>query len=165
MGKNKTFIVKGLGEFFDGLLVEVKEEEINLARLGSSDYVPVARIRQRTKLFKSFSLPIVEKGLYIDSKYLEAWNEPKDDLMTDNPYGKYKSEGKVERDGFSLTWALFSRALTVNVRNRNNVLFTQTFYEPAHIIDIKEFITEISESDEYDMDEVVFDLQELSDNG
>lgn len=151
----KKYIVRGLGEFFDGLVISC-QEELN------GDWILVEKIEQPSRLFETFSIPVSE-GLKIKTSKLTPYEEPNEDYLTDNPFGKYKSEGKIERDGVTILWGLYSRALTVNVKNLDRTILSKNVFEQDKILNTKNFLNEISCDDAYDIHDTIFDLMEVID--
>ena len=152
----KKYVIRGLGEFFDGLVVHCEEFPEDPA------LILVNRIEQPSQLFETFSLP-VSGGMYIHSSRLELYVEPDEEQLTDNPFGAYKAEGKIERSGVTLLWGLYSRALTLTVKNLDKTLLSQNVFDQATIDRTREFINDTVSVLDYDMYNIVFDLQEICD--
>ena len=151
----KKYVIRGLGEFFDGLVVHCGDAFTD----GSSR---IERIEQPSQLFETFSIP-VNPGLFIDKSLCEPYVEPTNEQLTGNPFGKYKSEGKIDRDGVCITWGLYSRALTLNIKNLNKTLLSRNIFDGDAIESLKEYLDTQPLLEEWDIHEAIFDIQERCD--
>lgn len=151
----KKYVIQGLGEFFDGLVAHCEEFPLMEANL-----ILVNRIEQPSQLFDTFSLPVAG-GMYIHSSRLAPYIEPGEEQLTDNPFGAYRSEGKIERDGVSILWGLYSRALTINIKNGGKTMFSRNVFDKEIVHNVKAYLDSSSIDEHWDIHIALFDLQEI----
>ena len=152
----KKYVICGLGEFFDGLVVHCDEDSL------AAGCATIDRIEQPSQLFETFSIP-VSNGLVVYRHVLKEYVEPADDLLADNPFGMYKSEGKIEREGVVISWGLDSRALTLNIKNKNRTLLSKNVFDKEDIHNVRAYLDTSSVDDNWDICLALFDIQEICD--
>jgi len=158
----KKYVIKGLGDPFNGLVVHtVNGKSIPY---GDDPYprklIPVYRIENRHALFDSFSLPLKELCLYIDSTCLTLYRETVDDQLTDNPFGEFLCNGELSNGRLNIRWTSHSHAFTVNVRQGDNTLYSHNFMGLDRARLVSSFINKGMLVD-YDWDDLLFDLRDL----
>ena len=163
----KKFKVKDVGEPFDGLIVYVEEEYWKFESEDGvwdhdADPVPILRVEKRYVLFDSFSLPLEPNTVYMAAECLVPFEDDEEDAqLIDNPYGEFVQEGSIEKDNIALKWVLYDDALTVNVVNGDNRLYSHNFMTPKKTVEVLAFLNRVIENGSYDNDDLVFDLRKL----
>jgi hypothetical protein len=145
----KKFVIKGLGDPFDGLVIHTRDD--------LNDIVLVERIQQNHALFDSFSLPVAP-GLYISRDCLVDFVDVEDEQEIGNPQGEYLYDVKLESGSLNLTWVVYERAVSVGVRNGDNALYSHMFMGEDKRASVLHFLKELQSDSDYDWDDLVFDL-------
>ena len=155
----QKFMIKNLGEPFDGLIVYVVEEEA-VGDYQEDEIVPISRIQSDHVLFSSFSLPLEAESLFVKAACLVPYEERKDDQLTDNPFGKYICDGKFGKFDFTIHWGKYAKAFTVKIMQGETTLYMHNFFDKKATY-VKPRLDRIVDDPDYDWDSVVFDVQEL----
>ncbi len=155
----KKYLIKGLGDFFDGLIVEAEMSHRTTST--ADDIYRVTRIEQRNPLFNKFSLPVYP-GLYVRKTNLVMFDYPTvDDEDPKNPFGNFVVESRFERGYINVVLAKYENAVTVKVKNGSNTLYSQNFFKNRDRV--LTWIDNAFDDAEYDMDNLVFNLRNLED--
>lgn len=158
MDKIIKYRVRNTGEFLDGLVVGVCDSS-RTQTAAETVLWKVLTVEQPSQLFRTFSIPT--HGLWIDASKLEKYDPPEAPAMTDNPFGKFMHEGRLDKDGFTVTWALYTRALTVSVKERGKSVYVQNFLNDDTIDSLRTKFADwaMAEDDELIIDDVIWELQ------
>jgi len=155
----KCYKIKKVGEPFDGLIVNGDEENMihNLDE-EEENLISISRIHMKHTLFDSYSLPIEDGCLYVTAKNLVEYEEVDSEQLTDNPFGKFVYDGRLNKGSIQLVWVLYEKSLNVKVRNGSNAIYSHNFMDYEKLMSAKDFLRYIQTNALYDWDNLVFDL-------
>lgn len=169
---SKFYIISDVGPGFDGVVVE--GEPVLLGGGGADDaagLVEVLRFIDTDSMLgdRHSGTPVAKGSILIDEAYLTEVTDPKlREFDSKNPYGKYQLEGTMVCGPIKAAYAQYERALTVNVTEKvgqeERTRLVLNFTNPKVFDEVKGLI-ESSLKDQDDAEQLVFKLQELSDNG
>ena len=146
--------IAGMGEPLDGIIVHVKTAKITRYE---DQYYEIVRIDQPNQLFDSFSLPL-SKGLLIHEDKLRSIPTRKD-FGTDNPFGKFISTNRFERDNIVVDHVAYEKGCTVTVINEEKTLYSH-FFTGDKSKGATGFVQSSFVTVDYDIDNFVFDLRD-----
>lgn len=111
------FKIKGMGRGFDGLVVELATglgADVN----GEHRVLhPVVRIINHNAIFgdRSVSFPVTLGTLFIDSEYLESYDDAPREYDSKNPNGKFVAEHRHRRYDLEVVLVEYERCMTATV--------------------------------------------------
>lgn len=167
MMPKRMYTIIGLGFGLDGLIAESTDDdhEVNdLLDARMASVREITRLRSPSVVVgdRNVSYPIRENSLWINREFLEPYDLPIREYASDNPWGKYKFEGRCETGNLEVTYAQYERCLQVTVTEKANArhktLYATNYFNPEAFREVKNAIEQMIDRDS---DDLIFKLQEL----
>lgn len=159
----KHYKIKGLPGL-DGLIAHGETTGLTTPASPVFDLVEVDELLNPNAMFgdRQLRFPVPERSLYLSREHLEEIADPVlREFSSGNPYGEFQYEGRVERDGLRISYAMFERALSVTVSEGTRTLYCQNFFGPKRE-NAMQRVHEVMQGDLAD-DELILVLKELED--
>jgi len=163
----KFYKVQNLAPGFDGLVVQAEQS------LDNDKYFVVSRIIEENSFngdrLVSVQIPLHSLLIHSDNLALsEDQGVATRQFASDNPYGKFILEGRMDLGSVRVTYSRYEKALQVTIFDTiaNKTVVSQNFYKNfEHVIDsIEQCLKEGDQSGE-DLVFKLVELKEMESNG